>query len=134
MSNVLRFVPALLWAAAIFGLSSQSALPGPPLPVAGADKLAHAGEYAVLVLLLLAADRGRRPWFWAAVAILYGVSDELHQLLVPRRHADLLDLLADSAGTILATALWLRLRRSTRLAAGARAANRLADRARDAMS
>jgi VanZ family protein len=115
MSKRLRFVPALLWAAVIFALSSQSDLPGPSLPVVGTDKLAHAGEYAVLTLLLLAADRGRRPWLWVAVAILYAMSDELHQLLVPQRQADLLDLLADSAGAVLAAALWLRLRPPTRV-------------------
>jgi VanZ family protein len=110
-------MPALLWAAVIFALSSQSSLPGPPFPIVGADKIAHAGEYAVLVLLLLTADRGRRPWFWVAAAILYAVSDELHQLLVPYREADLLDLLADSAGAVLAAALWLRLRPPSRVLA-----------------
>ncbi len=34
-------------------------------------------------------------------AILYGLSDEIHQLYVPGRMFDILDILADSFGALL---------------------------------
>jgi VanZ family protein len=108
-----RFLPAALLAVAIFLISGQSRLPTPPLTFEGMDKVVHALVYAFLALLLLLGD-GRpsswRAWIWPAVAVLYGLSDELHQSFVPGRQADALDLLADAAGAIGMTALWIRLR------------------------
>ncbi len=104
-----RFAPALLWAALIFWLSSRSHLPEPPLFFDGADKLVHVLAYAVLTSLLLWADCGRRVWLWLAVAVAYGVSDELHQGWVPLRESDALDVLADAAGALVAGAGWRKL-------------------------
>ena len=33
--------------------------------------------------------------------ILYGVSDEIHQMFVPHRYADLTDVLSDAAGAAI---------------------------------
>jgi VanZ family protein len=108
-----RFLPAALLAVAIFLISGQSRLPTPPLTFEGMDKVVHALVYAFLALLLLLGD-GRasswRAWIWPAVAVLYGFSDEFHQSFVPGRQADALDLLADAAGAVGMTALWIRLR------------------------
>ena len=109
--SAFRFVPACLWAVTIFVMSHQPRLPAPPVAFEGFDKLLHASVYAVLALLLLFADRGRRPWLWVAAAALYGLSDELHQSFVPNRTADSLDLLADVAGAVLAAGAWVRWRR-----------------------
>jgi VanZ family protein len=100
--------PAVTWAVLIFVLSS---IPGKTLsPVqlfAGIDKVAHAGVYAVLgATVLLAA---RRTWalsgrasvlLAAALAVGYGITDELHQLLVPGRSADAFDVVADGLGAL----------------------------------
>jgi len=105
-----RWPPVLLWAAAIFYLSSQSRPLGrrwPSLPSA----LAHVFEFAVLAALLqraLAADP-RRPQGAVAPAFvltaLYAASDEMHQLFVPERTASPaeygLDLLGASLGLAL---------------------------------
>ena len=40
---------------------------------------------------------------------LYGISDELHQLFVPGRNADVYDAVSDAAGALIViTVLWLR--------------------------
>ena len=103
----LRYLPALVWAASIFGLSSQSRLPGvPSLP--GIDKVLHAGAYGLLAAMLLWAQP--RPRLALLLAVLYGISDELHQATVPGRNADVLDAVADAAGALMVVALWLRRR------------------------
>ncbi len=111
MSRALRFVPAVAWAGVIFFLSAQPRLPEAPFAWPGLDKLAHAAAYALLCLLLLAADRprtARRVWGFVALAIVYGATDELHQSVVPARSADGWDLLADAGGAALCGAIWLR--------------------------
>jgi len=110
VTTLFRFLPAILWASFIFVVSSQPKLPAAPLSFEGLDKLLHAAVYAVLALALLFGGRGRRPWMWIAVAVLYGLSDEIHQSFVPNRQADLLDVLADAAGAALAVAGWLKYR------------------------
>lgn len=95
------------WAGAIFWASSRSR-PFPFLPqgLLEADKLLHAGAYAVLAgLVLCALPRGRLGGARAVViavlvAVLYGATDEWHQSFVPNRSADPLDLAADAAGAI----------------------------------
>ena len=107
-----RFVsywaPPILWAAGIFGLSSISLPPKPPL-LPGLDKIAHAGLYATLAYLLFRAlfrERGLRPWRAAAWAFLltalYGVTDEFHQQFVPGRFPGADDLVADTLGGLCA--------------------------------
>ncbi|MEO1172783.1 MAG: VanZ family protein, partial [Myxococcota bacterium] len=96
---MLRFIPAAVWAALIFALSSRSQfgqLPG--MLFDGFDKIAHAGVFAVLSLLLLYGARfplGVRGWLCVAVASLYGLSDELHQSFVPGRAVEVADGVAD---------------------------------------
>jgi VanZ family protein len=115
----LRWGPPLAWMALIFVLSAQSQLPSAPSPWLDtlAKKAAHATEYAVLALLLLRAldpqriGRGR-PFLAAAaalLAVLYALSDELHQALVPGRHPAATDVLIDAAGAALAVILVPRL-------------------------
>ncbi len=100
----LRFVPALLWAAGIWWLSSQSDPPGSGLAlVPHADKLAHAGLFGTLALLLWAAHV--RPWLAVALATGWGIVDEVHQAFVPGRTPELLDVVADATGAVVAVAL-----------------------------
>jgi VanZ family protein len=87
---------------------------------------AHFIEYAILGgLLVLAFDRSDRLLAAAAMASAYGVTDELHQLLVPGRMSDPADWAVDTAGALAGAALaaWLLRRHAgqdstrTRLAA-----------------
>ena len=105
---LLRWAPAVLWAAVIFTLSSMSGLPAPPGGFT--DKHAHLVTYGVLGALLVWGLTNRSParttWSIAAaavvLAVLYGVSDEWHQSFVPGREVSALDLTADAAGAVLA--------------------------------
>ena len=91
-----RWAAALAWMGLIFFLSAQPDLPRPEsdwldLLISGG---AHFGLYGVLALLLCwSLGGGRRSMALAfGVALLYGISDELHQAFVPGRVPDVLDL------------------------------------------
>src|SRR5688572_2971072 len=94
--------------AAIFGMSSVSDTPG--LPGGPSDKLIHAAVYAGLAVLLVRALAGgwRQPvgvptaLLAAAVAVVYGITDEVHQYFVPLRTMDAADIVADAAGAAAA--------------------------------
>jgi len=96
--------------AIIFALSSGPSL---SLPRLTTDKMAHAGVYAGLALLLVRAFAGGLPGritpktalLAVAVTILYGVSDEWHQLFVPGRTSDRADVLADAIGALVGTGI-----------------------------
>jgi VanZ family protein len=110
------YLPALLWAALIFTLSSIPRLTPPSVGLHLSDKIYHFIEFAIFSLLLIRALGYRyRPAGWPAairwvlvVGILWGALDEFHQLFVAGREASLLDALAD-AGGVLAVVAWWRL-------------------------
>jgi VanZ family protein len=99
--------------AMLFGFSSLSTLPPPPGELSYYD--VHLAAYAGLATLTVRALANGRlrnvTWrvFAGAVLIsaLYGVSDEYHQRFVPGRDFDVLDILADTLGSIVgAGAVW----------------------------
>ena len=112
---LLAYAPPMLWALLIFFLSAQSGLPS--FTVSGYDfifkKLAHITVYAVLFLLLHRAHRLTSPkatthaeWLIPfLITLLYAVTDEYHQSLVPGRTATLRDIGYDSLGISIAF-LW----------------------------
>ena len=87
-----------------------SAQSDPPMPSGLSDKPLHALAYLGLGGLVFRAVAGRFParvtWRRAvaalAITIGYAVTDELHQMAVPGRAADALDLAADAFGASLA--------------------------------
>lgn len=97
--------PVVVYMLLIFFLSSRSTLPALPR-IRYADKICHCIEYAILGYLLTRAfihEEGsllsRKALLLAImIAIIFGLSDEIHQLFVPLRQADIFDLLADSLG------------------------------------
>ena len=78
------------------------------------DKGIHFVEYAVLGWLCAAASSRTWPaasvWrtatFAVFVSVLWGLSDEIHQALVPGRAAELGDVIADLFGSIAGSAGW----------------------------
>ena len=112
------WVPLIGYAGLIFYFSS---LPQPQelVPVFledVSDKVLHMAEYALLGILSYRALRhasGRWAANYAvalaiAVAVLYGITDEVHQAFVPEREADPWDLVADAAGAGLGAWVWHR--------------------------
>jgi len=90
------------------------------LPGGTPDWVPHGAGYAILgVLLLRGFARGRRGGVTGRTvlatvvcAAIYGVTDEWHQSFVPGRSAEVHDLVADTAGAVLAAGLvWLWARR-----------------------
>lgn len=70
----------------------------------GVRKTAHATEYAVLAMLLcgvfLAVD-DRRKWYLSwIIATMYAATDEFHQIFVPGRDGNVVDVCIDSAGAL----------------------------------
>ena len=110
MRRVWLWGPVVLQMAVIFMASSIPNLTRLPGDVP--DWFGHGVGYAILGGFALRAFSGGRLRGVTAVAVLaavgfsvaYGVTDELHQLLVPGRSAALADVAADAAGASLAAA------------------------------
>lgn len=118
--RTLSLILALGWMGTIYLLSSQ---PSAQLDLgfSGQDKLFHAGAYALLAMLILGAlplrPDGYRPGqalLAAALAALYGLTDEWHQFHVPGRSMDGWDMVADAAGALIGALVlrWLTCRRA----------------------
>ncbi len=89
----------------IFHLSSQSTF-HLPIHTKNIDKIIHTIAYIPLAFLLyLSMDRSglKKHVFPLAfiITIMYGITDELHQSLVPGRNPAVGDVLADSLGAFL---------------------------------
>jgi predicted small integral membrane protein len=123
LATARRFLPALVMMVLIY-LASD--IPGGGLPQFGAldfdaKKGGHVVGYALLGLAYLYAlvPRGLASAQAARVAvllaILYAVSDEVHQVFVPGRGAGVRDVVIDAVGASLGVGL--RLRRQGRRAA-----------------
>ena len=105
--------PALLWMGLIFLLSSRPTLP--ELDDPGWDLLLKkAGHFVVFDVLAWLYARAlhrdvpftsKKLWLAWGMAVLYAVTDEVHQGFVPGRNPRLTDLLIDAAGA--ATSLLL---------------------------
>jgi VanZ family protein len=109
-----RFGPAVAWMVLIFALSAQPGLRvSDDASVDGPIRhAAHVIVYGALTILLLwglgAFSSGWRPrWALLAgvLAVLYGVTDELHQLTVPNRTGQAFDLVWDTLGALVGVAI-----------------------------
>jgi VanZ family protein len=115
------FAPVILWMAIIFVLSSQPRL----IDIEGQApsqlfyKTGHFVAYAGLAWLWWRALSPRRCVGWPVLlaafglTVLYGISDEVHQLFVPGRFGRVADVLFDAGGA-LAMVLLLRFSRRLR--------------------
>lgn len=112
-------MPVIAYMAMLFGFSSLSTLPSPPGELSFYD--VHIAAYAGLAALTARATaKGLCDVSWRAVlgailiSSLYGVSDEYHQLFVPGRSFDVLDIAADAIGSVIgasAVGAWGRIGR-----------------------
>ncbi len=80
----------------------------------GADKLTHMIAYGVLgatVIFAFSAEARRKRRVLVLVVavlvpVLFGLSDEYHQSYVAGRSSEILDLVADGAGSLLVGLFW----------------------------
>ena len=113
------WIPVIAYMAMLFVFSSLSTLPSPPAGFSFYD--AHIAAYAGLAALTArATGEGLRDVSWRAVlgaiviSSLYGVSDEYHQMFVPGRSFEVLDMVADAIGSVAgasAVGAWSRIGR-----------------------
>jgi len=107
MRRVSRYAPALAVMALIFGLSAQPDLSS---GLGAWDtllrKLAHVTIYAVLWLTVARATQWRQPLLATVIALLYAISDEVHQSFVAGRHGTPVDVAIDAVGIGLAILAW----------------------------
>ncbi len=97
---------ALAWMGVIFWLSAQPDLPHAPEPWLDTvvKKTGHAVLYGVLAWLYLRALQGDGPpsgrtrLLALGLAVLYAVTDEVHQSFVPGRRPSLWDVVIDGVG------------------------------------
>ncbi|MFP5364561.1 MAG: VanZ family protein [Thermoleophilia bacterium] len=119
-----RYAPPLAVMAVIFALS---ATPDLSSGLGAWDlllrKLAHVTVFGVLWLTLARAMRWRRPLVATVIAILYAISDELHQSFVEGRHGSPVDVAIDSAGIALAVVAWIVVTRRRGSVTSGRAAS-----------
>jgi len=121
--NLVRWIPAILWAFVIFIQSANSAPPGADL---APDYVLHFLAYGVLATALLYGFSGDPRLLWkgefhpwqavlsALAAIAYGFTDEWHQSFVPGRTPSWHDIGADCLGALAVAGIaiiWIRLRR-----------------------
>jgi len=109
--------PPALWASVIFLLSSFSGNHVPVLP-GQTDKLVHGTVYAILGALCFRAvvmtwTWPRRPAVAIAtlLALLYGITDEIHQTFTPGRTPDWRDALADMIGGLVGALVFAAVNR-----------------------
>lgn len=113
LSKLNLWGPPIVWAGVIFLFSSLTVTP--TLEVYWKDfvvkKSAHILEYGVFAVLLYRALRGSgvvRPKAMilsVLLAILYGITDEIHQSFTPGREPRLRDIVFDGLGAAFAVYL-----------------------------
>ena len=116
--------PVLLQMALIFYFSGQPSDSDLLEKFPFSSAAGHFGGYCLLALFTYRALIGSfRCWSIEAaaisflIALVYGLSDELHQYFVPGRQPCLIDILVDGAGALgalLAVRLWVYCRQRLR--------------------
>jgi len=114
--NKISWLITILIAITIFYLSSKTFTTGPSVGLRWQPIAYH--FYAFLFLssfLLFSLIKGNPKNkklipLAIMILILYGISDEIHQLFVPGRHFAISDILIDSAGILFASVLYSLLR------------------------
>ena len=95
---------------------TATSIPGRFIPVVGfrsTDKVVHLFMYGVLALLISRAlDEPSKPNRVRAMLMAFlfcsamGAADELHQLYIPGRSAEVADWAADTTGALVGASVW----------------------------
>jgi len=112
--NKISWLMTILIAISIFYVSSLTFTSGQPSKFPWKSVAYH--FYAFLCLaafLLISFTKGKnKNYILPAIilAIIYAISDEVHQLFVPERYFAISDILTDSAGILFITLIYIGLR------------------------
>ena len=95
------------YAAVIISLSSIPGTSYPAVTILTYDKVIHFIEYAGFSFILARARPDQVSLMAIALfASLFGMGDELYQMMVPGRDSSLLDWIADSTGAVAGVYLY----------------------------
>ena len=117
------WVPVIIWMGIIFYFSSRSSSPLDKVPQESihtlGECLTHILEFGVLGVLVARAIKGRSLLSCGlsiGLTLFYGFFDELHQLFVPLRSFQVIDLVMDAVGACLGVMIfsWVMQRRMVR--------------------
>ncbi len=122
-NQIKKIIPVILWAGMIFYFSSIPDLRSglPDIFDIILRKIAHAGEFGILAILLWRAIlsssflQSKQSTINVVViviiiVILYAITDEIHQGFVPGRVASPIDVLIDSFGATLALVVFNKIK------------------------
>jgi len=109
MSNFKYKIPAILYSVLIFGISSIPQAKLPRLDILNFDKLNHLIEYtfyAMTLFLAFSNAKSEKIIKYAGLltiltGLLFGITDEIHQIFVPGREFSMFDYAADTLGILL---------------------------------
>ncbi|MBI1320727.1 MAG: VanZ family protein [Candidatus Hydrogenedens sp.] len=118
----LYFILTCLYCGTIAWLSGQSDPPVPSELFPHWDKVMHVSAFGLMtVLVLLGLLRSKIRYSRVALFLLpvlftvgFGLTDEFHQSFTPGRNVDVLDIVSDTTGALLAQAWYLLSMRSER--------------------
>jgi len=119
MKKILFFIPAALYYAFIFYLSSRSH--DIKIDILFFDKVIHLVEFALLGLLLsfgyfmsLKSPVRVKAVLTICSGILLGGLDEFHQYFIPRRSIEFFDIIADAIGILIGLLLYYYFSRTAK--------------------
>lgn len=109
--------PLIAWCVFVYTVSS---IPSPNIPALGTytDKVIHFGVFGTLCWLAHIAFHYqpnivlKKYSLLTAIffTVVFGMSDEAHQMFTPGRTADIFDIVADTVGGLVYSAIYLRFR------------------------
>jgi VanZ family protein len=100
-----RFACLVIAGGIMLGLLFVSSHPVP----AGWDKAAHMSVFALITALVLYGTEARAPLAVLGAVVGFAALDEMHQLIMPGRSAEMLDFVADAvAAAAVCSALLIR--------------------------
>lgn len=105
MKELKRWLPAIIMMLIIFGFSS---IKGATIESAGLSKPAYNinGHFILYLMLGFAMFKGAKDYLMSfELALWYATLDEIHQLFIPGRSWQILDLKVDAISIILALLL-----------------------------
>lgn len=121
-TKIIRFyLPTILWGLVIFTFSNRQSIETTDFYLGDflLKKTAHFAEYTIFAILtyrtlLNTTTLRKSPLCFAvfAISVLYALSDEIHQTLVPSRDGTLRDVAIDSFGSGVAIIVLYKYMRS----------------------